>query len=213
MRTIVKRSEPPSHRRLRSRGIKYDGYPLKEKDVLRSALVDEQGGICCYCCGSISAVRNKMKIEHWKSQKHFSNLDMDYNNMMAACMGGERKGTLKREQHCDTRKGEDKLDFCPLSRYGRIEDTLTYTEDGRIKSSNKKFNSQIKDVLNLNHPKLIASRRGVMCEVEEWLGRRTRNKRAVLKEIRNWDDVENGLSAFCPVAVWKLREHLNLTTR
>ena len=211
MRTIVKHPVPPSHRRLRSQGITYDGYPSREKDKLRNALVGEQGGICCYCCVSISPVRNKMKIEHWKSQKHYPSLDMDYKNMMAACMGGE--GTLKREQHCDTRKGAQKLNFCPLSQHGRIEDTLTYTEDGRIKSSNKKFNNQIKDILNLNHPKLVASRQGVMCEIEEWLGRSTRNKSAVLKEIKNWDDIANGLKAYCPVAVWKLREHLNLTTR
>ena len=213
MRTIVKRPEPPSHRRLRSRGITYDDYPLNDKDVLRSALVDEQGGICCYCCASISPVRNKMKIEHWKSQEHYPDLDMDYKNMMAACMGNERKGTLKREQHCDTRKGAQKLDLCPLSQYGRVEGTLTYTGDGRIKSTNEKFNRQIDHILNLNHPKLRNGREGVMLEVDAWLQRRTRSKRALLREIKNWDDVEKGLKAYCPVAVWKLREHLNLRTK
>lgn len=213
MRTIEKRPEPPSHRRLRSQGITYDGYPSKEKDKLRSALVSEQGGICCYCCAPISSVRNKMKIEHWKCQENYSNLDMDYSNMMAACMGNERKGVRKIDQHCDTRKGADKLDFCPLSHYGRIEDTLRYTGDGRIRSTNEKFNNQINDVLNLNHPNLRIGREGVMLEVEEWLGRRTRSRKALLREIESWDDVEKGLRAYCPVAVWKLREHLNMTAR
>lgn len=213
MRTIQKRPEPPSHRRLRSRGITYDGYPSREKDKLRNALVGEQGGICCYCCGPILPVRNEMKVEHWKCQENYPDLDMDYKNMMAACMGGEVKGVRKKDRHCDTSKGAQELDFCPLSLYGRIEDTLTYTEDGRIKSTNKKFNNQIENVLNLNHPKLRASRQGVMFEVEEWLRHKTRNRKVVLKEIEKWDDIEKGLIAYCPVAVWKLREHLNLTTR
>ena len=49
----------------------YDNYA--DKDVLRDALVTEQGGICCYCMGRIRNGPKTVKIEHWKSRSHYPN--------------------------------------------------------------------------------------------------------------------------------------------
>jgi uncharacterized protein (TIGR02646 family) len=95
MRTIVKGREPASLVEYRSgRGATYENY--WDKDTLRTQLVDEQGGLCCYCLSRIRAEHGKMKIEHWHSQDKYSAEQLTYSNMLGACMGNE--GKLARDR-------------------------------------------------------------------------------------------------------------------
>ncbi len=103
MRNIVKGTEPrtlEAHRR--SSHADYANY--RDMQGLRESLVAEQLGICCYCMARIVADFDKMKTEHWQSQERFSERQLDYSNLLGACLGGE--GKPRRLQHCDTRKGE-----------------------------------------------------------------------------------------------------------
>lgn len=93
----------------------YDNY--SEKDELRVSLLTEQGHICCYCMQRISDSR--MKIEHWKSQDDYPELQLDYNNLLGACQGGE--GSPKHLQHCDTRKGNTEITINPLDTIKNCE--------------------------------------------------------------------------------------------
>jgi uncharacterized protein (TIGR02646 family) len=94
MKRIVKGKEPKSllEHRLKS-FADYDNYP--EKDKLRESLLTEQGYICCYCMQRIDD--SNMKIEHWKSQDDYPELQLDYNNLLGACKGGQ--GSPKHSQH------------------------------------------------------------------------------------------------------------------
>lgn len=63
---IKKGAEPKSLKEYRSQpNATYEDF--RDKDDIREALLKEQGCLCAYCMGRIS--KDKMKIEHWISQK------------------------------------------------------------------------------------------------------------------------------------------------
>jgi uncharacterized protein (TIGR02646 family) len=104
MKKIIKQSEPRSLVEHRSQAnANYDNYP--EKDDLRKSLLKEQGYICCYCMSRIKL--DEMKIEHWQPQTKYISRQLDYKNLLGACMGNQ--GARPQNQHCDTRKGDSEI--------------------------------------------------------------------------------------------------------
>lgn len=68
MKQINKNQEPQSLQEHRLKWFAdYDNYLQKEE--LRESLLKEQGHICCYCMQRIK--KDKMKIEHWRSQDEY----------------------------------------------------------------------------------------------------------------------------------------------
>ena len=146
MRAITKGHEPRSLTEHRNAGRDYVDY--QDKDGLREALVREQRGLCCYCMGRIRPNRDKMKIEHWRSQAHYPELQLNYRNLLGACPGG--KGQPPCLQHCDTRKRDRDLLWNPADADHAIETRVRYLPDGTIKSNDRLFDRQLNEVLNLN---------------------------------------------------------------
>ena len=110
MRAIKKKAEPQRLTELRSTpNANYGNLKLDDMSELRASLAQEQRGLCCYCLNRIRPSKDTMKIEHWHSQTNFPEEQLDYGNLLGACLGGE--GQPRRFQHCDTRKGD-----LPLSR-------------------------------------------------------------------------------------------------
>lgn len=205
MRAISKGAEPPSltaHRQ--TPHCDYDNYP--DKAALRQALVREQRGICCYCMGRIRNDPTAMKIEHWRCQRNHQGEQLNYRNLLGACLGGD--GLPARLQHCDTRKGDQNLKWNPADPNHHIETRIRYELDGRIRSNDKEFDAQLEDVLNLNLPFLKKSRVGVLDAVLKWWrhekGRlhgpvpRARFEAERNRRINGTDD----LAPFCEVAIW-----------
>ena len=113
LRTITKGPEPRSltaHRL--GTHCDYDNYG--DKAALRRVLVTEQRGLCCYCMGRIRDDAASMKIEHWRCQAHHSVEQLQYRNLLGACLGGS--GQPPCRQHCDTRKGDRDLRWNPGNR-------------------------------------------------------------------------------------------------
>ena len=80
--------------------------------ALRHALVSEQQGTVLLLHGeTIRPDASAMKIEHWRCQAHYCGEQLDYRNLLGACVGGD--GQPLRSQHCDTRKGNDDLRLEP----------------------------------------------------------------------------------------------------
>ena len=130
MRMIKKEAEPPSltkHRNNSHNDI--DNYDYDEKEKLRQSLVNEQRGLCCYCMRRIHPNRNSMKIEHWQSKAHHPDKQLDYKNLLGACLGGQ--GQPVPLQHCDTRKGDRVLKWNPADSSHSIEARILYA-DGRF---------------------------------------------------------------------------------
>ena len=214
MRTIVKGREPASLTQHRLTPFSdYDNYP--DKDGLRDALVSEQRGLCCYCMGRIYHDSTKMKIEHWRSQSRFPSEQLNYRNLLAACLGGE--GKPRDHQHCDTGKGDDDLKWNPADSSPSIETRIRYEADGAIRSDDSGFDAELTQVLNLNHPMLKNLRQSVLDAVLEWWrGEKEKIKgpvpRARLKRERNRRTPQTGeLQPYCQVAVWWLDQRLKKT--
>ena len=206
MRTIQKGPEPPTltqHRILykQKQHANYDNYA--DKAALRIALVAEQRGLCCYCQSRIRPSPEHMKIEHWQCQRANPDRQLDFSNLHGACLGGE--GKPEREQHCDTRKGNDVLCFgvCDLTR--PIEHKIHFSGDGRISSDDPAIENDINRVLNLNLARLVNNRKAVLSAFQERLARGQRLDPA--RELAKWDGSQSGeLEPFAQVVVYYLRK-------
>lgn len=207
MKAISKRPEPPSLTQYRlTPYANYEGYP--QKDELRLALVSEQKGICCYCMQRIRPEVGSMKVEHWHCQAHYPDEQLDYSNLLGACLGNE--GQPSKEQHCDTRKGDALLSRNPADLTHRIESFIKYLGDGRIASHDNFFDSELNDKLNLNTPFLVRNRKAVLDSfIQGLIPGRTLSRLRLQRMISTWNgDGGRELQPFCGVVVYWLRKRL-----
>ena len=211
MRAITKGTEPASltsHRK--TPHSDYGNYA--DKDVLRDALVTEQGGICCYCMGRIRSGPTTMKIEHWRSKSHYPDQQLEYRNLLGACLGGE--GQPPSRQYCDTRKGDRDLLCNPADPDHHIETRLRYEIDGSIRSDEGELDVQIENILNLNLASLKNKRKGVLSAILDWWREHIRDlpksrQRRLLQNER--DQHVSGTVEFvpyCQVIVWWLDQKI-----
>ena len=211
MRAITKGREPVSltthHQTPHS---DYDNY--REKDELRQALVTEQRGLCCYCMVRIRPERAHMKIEHWQCQRHYRHEQLNYRNLLGACLGGH--GQPAKLQHCDTRKGDKDLEWNPTDPAHHIETRIRYEVDGSIHSDEVDFNGQLNDVLNLNLPVLKNNRKYLLDAILEWWKHEKARIRGPVPRdgfVRKRDQHIGGdgeVAPYCQVAVWWLEHRL-----
>ncbi|XOV85988.1 MAG: retron system putative HNH endonuclease [Pseudomonadota bacterium] len=199
MRTIQKNGEPPSltaHRQQHQ--ADYDNYT--DKGTLRQSLVTEQRGLCCYCQSRIRPDAASMKIEHWQCQATYPARQLDYRNLLGACLGGH--GRPEREQHCDTRKANETLCFCPADPAHPIEQRIKFLGNGEIASDDNAINTALNDILNLNLGQLVSNRKAVLDAFKQRLGRGNLN---VARELQKWDGTQPGdLPEYAQVMVFWL---------
>lgn len=206
MRNIQKRPEPPSLTEHRCSDLAdYDNYAAK--DDLRWSLTTEQRGICCYCMQRIRPTDSAMKIEHWQCQSRYPDRRLDYSNLLSACRGGE--GKRPYDQHCDTRKADSDLTYCPASH--NVEVRIRYLGDGRIETDDGQLHSELENILNLNDSLLVKNRKGVLDAFRDRLQRESATTADLRRELANWNGDNGGtLNPFCQVVVYYLRKKLNL---
>lgn len=203
MRTIQKNGEPASltvHRQ--QAHADYDNY--EDKDALRQSLVAEQCGLCCYCQSRIRPDATSMKIEHWQCQANYPGRQLDYRNLLGACLGGH--GRPEREQHCDTRKGNTELCFCPADPTHPVERQIKFLGNGEIASGDAAINIALNDVLNLNISQLVSNRKAVLDAFKQRLGKGHLN---AARELRKWDGSQQGdLPEYAQVVVYWLEKRI-----
>jgi hypothetical protein len=153
-----------------------------------------------------------MRIEHWRSQSQHKDEELTYRNLLGACLGGD--GLPQKLQHCDTRKGEDDIDWNPANPQHHIETRVRYEMDGTIRSDDLSFDAQLVEVLNLNLPVLKNNRAGILTAILDWWkSEKMRIQGAVPRERfeRERDKRVGGVGALQPysqVAVWWLDKRL-----
>lgn len=210
MRTIVKSEEPASLAQHRlTPHASYGNLSKENSDELRTALVSEQRGLCCYCLRHIQPQGDVMKIEHWHSRSRYSAEQLVYSNLLGACLGN--KGQRLQLQHCDARKGRRDLSRNPADSMPRIEDMVRFAGDGRISSDNPSFDSELNEILNLNEAFLKNSRKAVLDAFRESLVKRGHLPRATLSRwVEDWNgELHAGeLREFCQIVVYWLRKKL-----
>ncbi len=210
MRNIAKGDEPISlvqYRASRNPDPSYEGYA--EKDTLRTHLVSEQRGLCCYCLSRIRAEGHAMKIEHWHSQATHEDEQLDYSNLLGACLGNE--GKPRGDQHCDTRKGDCDLSRNPANPHHHVEDLIRFSGDGEIFSVDPVFDAELNDVLNLNLRFLKNNRKSMLAAFQKGLAKRGPLRRAALEKwLRQWngESEDRELQPYCQVVVFWLRKRL-----
>jgi uncharacterized protein (TIGR02646 family) len=208
MRAITKGAEPASltiHRQ--TDHCDYDNYA--DKAALRDSLMTEQRGLCCYCMGRIHNGPDTMKIEHWHCQTRYEAEQLNYRNLLGACLGGP--GLPPNLQHCDTRKGDCDLQWNPADPAHHVETRLRYEEDGAIRSDEPAFDAQLSAVLNLNLPRLKNNRRGVLAAVLEWWKQEKARLHGPVPQARFERERRerlNDCQPYCQVAVWWLDQRL-----
>lgn len=181
MRTIEKGAEPASLTQHRQQPhADYDNYA--DKAALRATLVAEQRGLCCYCQSRIRATPEGMKIEHWQCQADHPERQLDFSNLLGACLGGQ--GGPEREQHCDTRKGNKTLCFSVCDPAHPIERKIRFLGNGEITSNDEAVKSALNEVLNLNWTRLTENRKAALTGFLQGLGTA---KLDHAKELSKWD--------------------------
>jgi uncharacterized protein (TIGR02646 family) len=209
MRTIHKAREPASLAQHRATPhADYDNYG--DKDTLRTALVTEQRGLCCYCLTRIRPEIGAVKVEHWHSQDTFPTEQLDYQNLLASCPGGQRQHS--RQQHCDTKKGKARLSRNPANPAHRVESFIRYEADGRIVSNDLAFDAELNKVLNLNASFLKNNRKAVLDGFKGALAKRGILPRITLERwLHDWNGEShaNELQPYCQVVVYWLRKRLS----
>ncbi|MEW6161426.1 MAG: retron system putative HNH endonuclease [Verrucomicrobiota bacterium] len=208
MRTIIKGHEPASltQHRLKPHAD-YDNYA--DKDGLRQALAAEQRGLCCYCLSRVRPVRDAMKIEHWHSQNSYPSEQLDYDNLLGACLGGDGQSPIR--QTCDTRKGDRELSRNPANGAHHVEELIRFEASGRIVSDDPVFDAEMNEVLNLNTPFLQNNRKATLDAFTKVLVKRSELSRITLERwLREWSgEAHTGeLEPFCQVIVYWLRKRL-----
>jgi uncharacterized protein (TIGR02646 family) len=207
MREIRKGKEPTSLTQYRSgQSANYDGFP--DKDTLREHLVREQRGLCCYCLSRIRPEPGSTKIEHWHCQAHYPAEQLDYSNLLGACMGNERRPG--REQHCDTRKGDQDLSRNPANPSHRVEDLIRFLGDGTVSSSDLGFDAELNKVLNLNSPFLKKNRVSMLTAFKSELEKGGVSRAKLERWLGEWNGESRSgeLQPFCQVVVYWLRKRL-----
>ncbi len=208
MRNIRKGHEPRSlteHRR--KTAADYRNYT--DKDALRQHLVDEQRGICCYCMSRIRPTAEGMKIEHWQCQVNYPGRQLDYRNLLGACRGGE--GRPGRDQHCDTYKGNAELSINPADPACNVEGLIKFPGSGKIKSDDPAIDRELNEVLNLNHPQLVANRKATLDSFCQAIGRQNRNNGWFNRKLTEWRGDGGGeLEPFSQVVVYYLCRKLGV---
>ncbi len=210
MKRFVKGREPQSllEHRLKS-FTDYNNYPYK--DELRASLLTEQGYICCYCMQRISA--DRMKIEHWRSQDEYPQFQLDYNNLLGACQGGQ--GSPSHLQHCDTKKGNTEITINPLNNHRNCEDLIKYLAIGKIYSDDETIDKDLNDVLNLNMQTLVNNRKEVLELVLKQLKSEYSQGNwtvAILnKKIQQWTNrqTDGRYKPYCQIVIYHLQKKLS----
>ncbi|WNG33435.1 TIGR02646 family protein [Archangium violaceum] len=217
MRYIRKSAEPQSL--LQHRLTPYATYAnlqQKVKDEIREQLVEDQGFLCCYCMQRITPESDRMKIEHWASQSDPAtrHRELDWKNLLGACCGNE--GKPKRDQHCDTHKGELAITINPTE--ARCEQLVRFLGDGTIESDDPTINTDLNGTLNLNQALLRNNRKATLSAFVDAMTRKYSGawpQAALQKELAELHQPDAGgmLRPYCQVPIFWLKKRMGLLNK
>jgi uncharacterized protein (TIGR02646 family) len=224
MRYILKNinNEPNTLREYREKtpNATYTGFG-DTNQLLKKAIVQEQGLLCCYCMRPIQA--SKVSVEHFITQKHHvdsphskdyhKSQELNFMNMLGSCNDENR--------NCSGIRGNIPLSIDP--RKTQIEAQILFRDNGFIAAANDNENivNDLKTLkLGIEDKKpppieylefqLVKNRAKVIETVRLQLERKGRSKATLEKEIEKWQKAnsEGQLREYCQVAIFYLRKKL-----
>ena len=165
MKRIIKKQEPEQFTQWKAMA-NADWQPTYAdlrgdvKQAVKTALMQEQSYICCYCERRLE--QDDSHIEHFMPQSDISVDPLDFSNMLCSCQKELQHG---EPRHCGNLKGNwfDKmLLISPLE--ATCETKCRYTADGHIASVDATDRAAQQTIvkLGLDIPKLRALRRSAI---------------------------------------------------
>jgi uncharacterized protein (TIGR02646 family) len=140
------------------------------KQIVREVLVHDQRQLCCYCMERIASSEHQMKIEHWAPQNGARDNDLDWSNLLGACLGNQDgRSQPAGDRHCDTAKGENTISIRPTD--GSCDSLVEYKRDGTVFSSAPHVQKDLDETLNLNVKRLRDGRKVALKEYLDKLAR------------------------------------------
>ena len=135
--------------------------------MTRRALFLEQTGQCVYCGRVIELeARDRYHVEHFRPRSRYPDRELAHDNLFISCgpqqPGGHSQPTCGNEKKawfdetCDIEPAPE--DACQ----GRFE----FASDGGIRGDGTPEADRMIQVLNLNHPELVAERSGLIEELD-----------------------------------------------
>jgi uncharacterized protein (TIGR02646 family) len=176
MKFIQKKPEPDAFIQWKQQATEdwqpsWENFQKPEKTIVHTALILEQGHICCYCGQRITQAVSH--IEHFQPRTYYPDLSLSYNNFLASCPGypeePESKTNVAKlpQEFCGQRKGawfDHNLTVSPLQsdcanyfRYTRIGEILPSQDLTKVDAAEATIEN-----LGLDNPKLIRLRRAAM---------------------------------------------------
>ena len=202
------------------------GNPLKSE--ARESLMKEQGHLCAYCMRRIPDQRitphdvdlSDIYIEHVKSRSDNSipgYMALEYNNLLAVCSGNEKAPETngrrkKRFLTCDKKRGNAELTINPLD--AKTIETIYYSANGEILSTDEKISKDINIFLNLNCNSdavtLPQNRKEVLDEVQYAV---TTSGKDILDSCREhlkiFEEETDPKTPYIGIAIWWLKSTIN----
>lgn len=164
MYRIIKSSAPPELQKAKklipekmlhdSRHNIWNELEAEVNTKIKTGLLTEQKFVCCYCTSEIS--HKTTKVEHWLPQSEYPEKRLDWENLFAACYGGEKDGN---ELHCDSAKGKEIITLDPRKNEHILK--ITYTPSGKIGSKDPLLDNDLTQTLCLNATRLQRAREAV----------------------------------------------------
>ncbi len=171
MRWIQKHSSPPDFEQWKvdfeaayGRHPIYNDLKGKPKRDLKSALIAEQGHICCYCMARVSV--DSSHIEHYvpraetRRDPHSilaTDNQLGYENMFVSCEG-EKIGETWDGRHCGKAKKDEGTAMLVSPTDPAVASYFSYDTEGNIQGLTPEAMTTVR-VLNLQDIALIRHRR------------------------------------------------------
>lgn len=131
-------------------------------------------------------------------------IQLMYFNMVICC-----PGNLNNEFHCDTLKNGNSVSFDLLN--SELEKSIKYfPKDGKIESSNLKWDSEINTLLNLNHLLLKYNRKETLSGILKSIETKGWDRTSLNRNLKKWRtfDSQGKLKPFCGIVIWYLQKKL-----
>jgi uncharacterized protein (TIGR02646 family) len=161
MKHIQKQAEPKDFTSWKSRPRAYDRFKKTAsiKKVVKDALMQEQGYLCCYCERSLTD--DDSHIEHFQPRQKTATDPLDFNNLLCSCQKDLMPG---EPRHCGNSKSNFDANLLISPFDSTCETRFMFTADGYIQAAQDTdaVAQKTLEVLQLDIPKLRALRRSAI---------------------------------------------------